>query len=473
MVAPLSALVLSAFRGHRLLSNRKVGRAGAALLAAGTALWIGWLATPHNGFPSNARIHWVDFQTVRTERYFYAAKRIPHLIFYDMPPVWQAMNATLLVALCVLVARQLGFSLPASVVLSAVVATSGNLLLFANTAEDVFINLTLVFVVIAASLYGRAVWLGLALAVLLLGRPQFIVIFAAVPLAELIVAARRRQWPERDRIVHSATVLGVAAAGVFVEQVIFSIIGDRYFFVNGQIIDAGAVEQSVARRIDGFTIFAFSGTYVTHMLWVIPAVTLVLAATAAVRATRLERTTETTVYFCGVSVVILLALHEAQPLLYFNIRYLTYMFPFLLVMSWAAIRTVQGDQRTGHEQPAAWIAPLLFVLAVLAPMTIPPGAVDVKRRLESRPEIELLDVRDELEDVARDRTVFLDFPATSTQNYVAYVLRRGVDSVRLIDENNPPVDGIVISRSDEPWSSGTPVLSTERLSVFEVSTGDG
>lgn len=469
IAAPMVALVLSAFRGNKFVSNRIVTSLGAGALALGTALWVGWLATPHNGFPSNARIHWVDFQTVRPDRYFYAAKRLPHVLFYEMPPVWQALNAAILVGLCVLIARQLGFSLAASVLLSAIVATSGNFLLFANTAEDVFINLALVLVVIAASLYGRAVWLGLALAVLLLGRPQFIVIFPAVALAELIVAGRRRKWPDRARSIHVATALAVAAAGTAVAQVVFSIVGDRYLFVNGQIIDGGAVEQSVAREIDGFTIYAFSGTYVTHLLWVLPTITLVLAAVAAVRATHLDREAETTVYFCGVSVVTMLALHEAQPLLYFNIRYLTYLFPFLVVMSWAAVQTVQRDDRVADSRSHQWIAPFVFVLAILAPLTIPADAVDTKRRLENRPETELLDVRDELRALAEGRTVFLDFPASSSQNYAAYVLRRGVDTVRLVDDGETPADGLVITLTEEPWETGTEVLTTERLSVFDVS----
>ncbi len=79
----------------------------------------------------------------------------------------------------------------------------------------------------------------------------------------------------------------------------------------------------------------------------------------------LKQKTEITVYFCALSVVLLLALHEAQPLLYFNIRYLTYLFPFLVVMSWAAVKTVQCDPRFDEGHPTAWVAPLLFVLTVL------------------------------------------------------------------------------------------------------------
>ncbi len=106
-------------------------------------------------------------------------------------------------------------------------------------------------------------------------------------------------------------------------------------------------------------------------------------------------------------------------------------------------------------------------------MTIPAGAIESKRRLESRPEIELLDVRDELNDLARDRSVYLDFSATSTQNYVAYILRRGVGTVPLIDADDPPTDGIVISISTAPWDDSPPILSTDRLSVFEVeASGD-
>ena len=34
-----------------------------ATVGVATAIWYGWLATPHNAYRSNSRFHWVDFIT--------------------------------------------------------------------------------------------------------------------------------------------------------------------------------------------------------------------------------------------------------------------------------------------------------------------------------------------------------------------------------------------------------------------------
>lgn len=489
----LTAATVSAT--SRLKSDRRVDIVVATTTIIGSGLWFGWLATPHNAFPSNARIHWVDYLTWRTERLFYAAGRVPHMLFYDSPPTWQAINAALLVGLCILIARRLGFSMLASSALSIVVATSGNLLRFANTAEDVFINLTLVLIVVYASLGRRSVLFGVALAALLLGRPQFIVIFPAVAMSELLVAARQRRLPDREQLRHVCVTIGAAVVGVVATQIFFEVIGERYFFHNGKIVDVGTLESVSPREIDGFTISAFSGTYVLHFVWALPTITVALALLAAVRAPALGTPREAPVYFWGLSVSTLVLLHEAQPLLYFNIRYLTYTLPFLLVMSWALIRTVVERRANKPVEPATagrdgrfgvhgpdpaspnrpgWsaVGAGCFWLTLLAPITIPGDPVDTKQRLERRPEIELLEIRDELRELADGRTVYLDFPSTSTQNYVTYVLRTPVRNVRLLSDSPFEEGGIVIGTAADPWSDQAPALSTDRLVVFDPSADD-
>ncbi len=169
IVAPVLAIAVSALRGLRLVSGRVVGRIAANSPCSGDRALDRVARDAPQRLPVQLA-HPLGRLSDRADRaLLLRSKTYPTSPLLRDTTCLAGLNAAILVALCVLVARQLGFSLPASVLLSSIVATSGNLLLFANTAEDVFINLTLVFIVIAASLHGRAIWLGLALAALLLG----------------------------------------------------------------------------------------------------------------------------------------------------------------------------------------------------------------------------------------------------------------------------------------------------------------
>src|SRR4051794_21601671 len=56
-------------------------RAGLALLVVAAALLYGRLGYPHNGFPANARIHWVDIYFTRAGEWWYTLVKFPHKLF--------------------------------------------------------------------------------------------------------------------------------------------------------------------------------------------------------------------------------------------------------------------------------------------------------------------------------------------------------------------------------------------------------
>ena len=181
----------------------------------------------------------------------------------------------------------------------------------------------------------------------------------------------------------------VATGTIAASQVIFEILGDRYFFTNGRIIDSGPISNAEPIEIEGFTISAFSGTYLGHGLWVMPLVFMLGAVAAVARAPNLPEPTERLVYFSAVGALVVLAVHESQPLFYYNVRYLTYIWPFVFVLSWCAFATV--DRRAvGRPVTAALVVLLLAGAAV-----VPFDPVEFKRVTESRV-VELLDLRDEL-----------------------------------------------------------------------------
>lgn len=454
--------------------SQRLAWAATGGVVLGTGVWFRFLATPHNAFPSNARIHWVDYLTSKSDNFFYAAGRIPHFVFYDNPPIWQGLNAALLVAVSIAVARRLGHSLIASSLLAVFVATAGNVLRFANSAEDVLINLTLAMFAILASLSPRRWLFGMSLGVLMLGRPQFAIVVPCAILAEVLPAARRRQRPPRKALEGGAIVAASAIATTVAAQIVFTMVGRRYFLTNGNFVDVAELATVEAREIDGFIIYPLSGSYVYHALWVLPLALLACAVWSVAVAPRLPERSESSVYFCGLSVAALLTLHELRPLLYFNVRYVTYFFPFLVAMGWAASVALSRPTQEQRVLRTPWWSSTVAVAVIIGSWTIPGDAIDLRNRVAERPEVELLEVRSELRQATEGRTVYLDFPSVNSRNYVAYALRRPVEEVILVSDEPVQPGGVLLSPNDIGGLVADPDLSTERIYVYldPVVAGD-
>jgi hypothetical protein len=407
-----------------------------------TGIWYAWLSTPHNAYPSNARIHWVDYLTWDNEDFFYALGRIPHSVFYDVPWLWQGINAALATWLCYLVARRLNIGSLAATMLSTTIALSGNLLRFANTAEDVLLSVTLLLFVTYAALRRNGYVTGAALGLAILGRPPFVVLGFTLAAAELLMARLRPRTragagPVRYLLQAAAVTLAITVAA----QGLFTLWGRRYFLSNGQLVDVPELRDLEPREVDNFTIFPFSGTFVGHLLWVFPLVIVIGAVWGLLTARHREPHTAVTVYFAGFSVIALLLTLEANPLLYYNVRYLTYLFPLASVMAWSVL--APSITPTRRSSPAHLT---LVTLLALAPMAIPSDPVGLKRDLERRSEPDLLDIRDDLRTLAEGRRVVLDFGGLGSRNYVAYVLRHNIGDVVLSSESEPQPGDILITR---------------------------
>ena len=464
-------------RGIRLrVDSTRIHLAMTIAVVAATAAWFGWLSTPHNAFPSNARFHWVDYITWDSDDYFYALGRIPHRIFYDAPWMWQSINAAIAVVLCYLVARRLGIGRGMSTVLASVIALSGNLMIFANTAEDVLLNVTLMLLLLYASLRRIGWFVGLALLLLILGRPSFAIVALALPVGELLVALRHRERPTRQQVVYVGTAAAVTAVGVLISQIYFTIAGRRYFLTQGRLVYVPELDGITQREVDGFTLSAWSGAFSTHLLWVIPVFILAGAVAAVIVARRQELHVESTVYLAVSGTVLLVLVLEANPLLYYNIRYLTYLLPLLMVAAWSLlVPGVMGPSSTGEARrrgvltSAVVIRPFVAATLVLSALIIPADPVGIKRAIEQRDELELLDVNTELRELAEGRTVYLMFGASSTRNYLSYVLRGNPNDIKLPDGSGPG-DGLVIVRREDAPAGVEPVLETDSFVVFVNET---
>ena len=439
-----------------------------ALMLAGGA-WYGWLAHPHNGFFDNSRIHWVDFLTNRSDDFFYAAGRLPHEIFYDVPFLWQAVNVAWVIGICWAIGRRLELSLPAVAAMAATPIVATNLWVFADTAEDVMLNVALLLTVLWAVLRRGAVVVGLALNLAVLGRPSFLVLIPCVAGAEVLSAIRRDRTIaaafEAVRTPYVVISTGVAVAGIVTSQVAMELAGDRYWFTNGRVIDTGPLLDAEVVEVDGFSISAFSGAYVGHLLWVIPLVLLVGSGYALLRAPKQSLEIEHLTHVAGLGALGVLLAHESQPLLYYNIRYLTYSWPFFFVLAWVGYSAIRGAGATRSVRAAA------LVMLVAGSLVLPTDPIERKRLIEARPEVELLEIRDDLRSVADGGTITFTFGIESTPNYVAYVMKSERWDVwgdlADVDEG-----WMVISLRAEPWREREPDLATPSLVVHVVRSDD-
>lgn len=474
------ASVLSLWHPPKSWHVESRGRRALLLVVLATAAWYGWLAEPHNAFYTNARFHWVDYITWDSSRFTYAAGKIPHLVFYESPYLWQAINAGLVVLLVYAMGRRLGMSTWVSTALATVPAIGGNLLLFATTAEDVFLNTGLLLLVIVAALRRQPVLIGLALGLATFGRPSFVILIACFVAGEVVVGVSRRTKLRELDWRYLMTAAGIGIIVVAVGQLVFSILGNRYLFVDGQLIRQDKLEQWVPRPVEGFTVSPFSGVYLSHLIWVAPLVVLVGAAISVFSAKGQSSQVQAALYMSGFFVVGHVLLHESKPLAYYNGRYLAYVFPFLFFMAAALLAHPRFPTLDVVRSSAV-------ALLVLGTAVFPADPIGAKRDVENRPETQLLDARHELREITDGRFVFLDFGDVFSRNYLAYVLRRDIFTIRLVGKSQGdltrPVapdrgedlgpDNIVISIRDDPWSTDTPSLEVGDFVVFEVTDSSG
>ena len=377
--------------------------------------------------------------------------------------------------LCYLIARRMGIGRGLSTVLASVIALSGNLMIFANSAEDVLLNVTLMLLLLYASLRRIGWFVGLALLLLILGRPSFAIVALALPIGELLVALRHRERPTRQQVMYVGTAAAVTAVGVLITQIYFTIAGRRYFLTQGRLVYVPELDGVTPREVDGFTLTAWSGAFSLHLLWVIPIFVLVGAIAAVVVARRQSVHVESTVYLAVSGVVLLVVVLEANPLLYYNIRYLTYLLPLLTIAAWSLLApgvvssSSTGEARRRVVSGAVAMRPFVAAALVLGPLVIPASPIGVKRAIEQRDELELLDVNTELRELAEGRTVYLLFGAASTRNYLSYVLRGNPNDIKLPDGSGPG-DGLVIARREDAPAGVEPLLETDSFVVFVNET---
>lgn len=441
-----------------------------------------YLSSPHNAFTSNSRIHWVDYLTRSSDVFFYAAGRVPHFLFYDHPSLWHAINAGLLALTVDALLRRLGFGRLSAGLLMSAFFSSAMVMLFVDTGEDVLLNFLLLSLFLLSLTTTRSWCRGLALGAVVLGRPEFLSMLGAygAAVAVDVFLARRggndAEQPMRAAFRGHAAVYGWAIGFIALSQTVFTIFGERYLFTRGRIVDLGVLDLAEPNNVDGFTIAPLSGAYIGHFLWVLP-LGLIVATACYLPRIVTDRPTRGSVHdtrrlvaaVCVAAVALTLLLHELKPLLYFNVRYLSYNYPFLFVAGIIAT----ADLARRHPSSRGFLWPLVALTLV----AVPTHPLDAKERREQRAEVALFGDMDTLQRSLGARDVLVAYEGSGVRNALAYVFRTDVERIVMVtpEEVQAAVDSdkdvIVIARRgelDDVAAEGQTLVSTAQLVVFRI-----
>lgn len=422
-----------------------VTRIGLPLVVLGAALFYARLGYPHNGFPSNARIHWVDIYYDRANSFHYTLPKLPHRFFYDAPYLLQALNGALNAVLVYAIGRALSLRRWVALAMAAALIGSSLLLAFADTAEDVQLNVAALL--FAALAYARrwTPWLGVSLLLAVLGRPQFVLVWFAVVVAEILVVpdgeSRSPGARLRSAVANRFLVvnLAVAVAAFAVWDAYLVSRHSNWFLHDGKLIDAPFTEV-VPKVVDGFRISRFSGAFVLHALWIFPVVYLLATVVSAISFRHLPLGSRRFAVFAWTVVAGGLFVSEDQPLAYFNVRYIAYLWPFFLISAWVVLDAPM-TKRIGTGTAVAALS-----LSVLTPYW---QFVDTRERMTRQPVARLFDDRGELRRLVGDGSVATTSDARGVRNYLSYLFKRPFDEIQAYAPDSGRVPDYVVALASE------------------------
>lgn len=398
-----------------------------------------YLASPPNAYPTNARMHWVDNFFERQTNFFYVLVKL-NLLFYETPPVLVAILGAVIFALmfaCLQLATQKTlYALFGSITFSF----ASNVIIFANMAEDVLLNISALLLFAYFYLRRNPLGTGLGLFVVFLGRPSFILLPVAFCAGEFfaatLTASENSCW-RRARLAlidqFFMRTLACFVALFFGWHSTLLLLGFHY--LSDAITKVGELKRI---PVEGFTIFQFSGAYLGHILWTFPIIVLFFCGRVLWRNNRLALPLRAFVFSLAFFVFFNLLLLESLPMHYYNVRYLSYLFPLLWIIAWIPCKRVADDHR-----PRIGLN-LGILLLGMSPFTIHADPIGARNNLSKRPYVQLYEHRMELRRLVGNEIVYSADAVPGYLNYISYLLKRDVRSSVLHLRNAPNDKNVLV-----------------------------
>lgn len=446
-------------------SARALPTIAVGLFALASFAWIAWLAYPHNAYPDDAHIHWVDIFFGRSDRFFYVLVKPEHWLFYDHPHVAQGLHSALNVLLAAAAGRRLFPGRPwMATAVAGSVAASMLMAVFADGSSDVMLNATLILTVFVL-LLDRSKWLGAALFFITLGRPPFVLFAFAVVLTEVLLGVRegergiRAAW--RDPYLRWVVLTFAALFAGW--HAFLSLRGLNWILANGRLFDAPHFEID-PENVDGYVASRFGGMFFLHAVWLYPISALVGSVYAAVRLRALPLTVRKGFVAAWLFVLMGVVTQEYLVIKGFTIKYLGYYVPLVIVLGWTALAVGARPRLRAALAGAA-------VFMMLAPLAAHPSRLDDRDEFLARPLTQLFYDRQELRAMVDPDRLATTIRSRSDRNYMAYVFRLACGRFLEVEPGQAPPGGAVVTRSLAGYEEAEVLWRGD--DIFLVAAGRG
>lgn len=406
--------------------------------------WVGYGITAR---ASNTRIHWVDCPNglCGDDLRYWAIRWLNSNEFLNLNPnVTQGIifGTILFIFLTIITdfteAKVWRLSAFVSLVFGAPLAV------FLQPGEDTALGVLAIALATYLVRRGGLLWLSIAGFLPTLVRPQFVVYLLAAGVAAFCQQSGELRSAVRGRIYSAFGVMSMSLMWFCAYQfIILESVGDRWFLKSGEgIFDTSATDNAPPIEVDGFTISFLSGTFLGHLLWICPILIflpwLLLRVIGTANVYQFEGASKSVLVFmvAGGSLTVLLL--EAFPLLYFNVRYLTFAAVPLIVSAIVLLGMICEKSswwKRLERDPVRWLTAAVVIGGSLATVTPIHGLSPSSRMSFDASAVgELWDHRETLRSLSKEHDVVVFSKSKSDFNMASYFAGRRVSKVSVVSE---------------------------------------
>lgn len=302
----------------------------------------GWVTTSRT---ANARYHWVEYFTnvrgERTTNYFYFTTRVIHGITESFPYVASALISAVFGFSTILIANSMHSHVFFKYLASTSIIWFPPLTPFLDPSEDLYINNAMTMVAIAVIIRRPSSPIAHGLAFCLVGLTRLTTLPTVLVFGCLLFFLWRirthKDEPNQTRIAALVRYLAISSVPFLLVNGSLWRLGDPplKFVIFGE---GGAYgDRNRPIDTDGFLISQFSGIYIGHGILLFGAFFLFAVILVSFRYQFLPRLAKFTFFAVSFAIIVQFLVLEYFPLHYYNIRYLLFVWPLVLVLILAAI----------------------------------------------------------------------------------------------------------------------------------------
>lgn len=424
-----------------------------------------YLAYPPYFFPTNARIHWVDIHYAWSDVWVYALPKLINPYFHAFPHALPGIYGGVSTSLIFLCLRRLGYDTFPAALGSVAYLLASNLLIFATIAEDINLSIAMLLLCTYSFLSKRWTLFGLATFLAFLARPSNLVLplmfgftyyfsFYDYSIRKTLrnpLAAFRHE-PGLTRAAMFALIPGIIWNALLVAT-------NNHFLFGAESTAYETLSTQRSIKVDGFTIERFSGTVLLHQLWVFP-IPITLFAVAALFITRhASRTSQAFVIASIGTIAANILLVEHLKMWYFNIRYITYFYPLLVLAAFAAVQNLKTSSVT---RAAA------FLLVALSTTITFNYAFSAREKLLENPLALALSEHGELMKTHSSCNLYwTDHRSRNERSGISYLIKEDIRRIKVVQEDTSIIRENECLISANPHPELKAIYSGEHVSVYK------